>query len=331
MSLKHCIIHKIERLQPATEVVLTLAEKELDPQSSVFSLYQQLRVRFMRSAQKRYGHFDPEQSANPCHGLLKDYLEDKSSFTTYCQKIMANMKSSYQKIDDPFSAHVLFAFSEVNFQPELLIFWINYEEVMKIGSDLKVSACQYINTGKLQFVVKIKTEEFMLNQSQRYMSVYANRGNKDITQAFMHFCGFVSVVDLVKETDEFLQIVDQFSDEIPDQDVSAYKDTLLNYCIEQDKEGLPVVMDELSELVNDQQPEQFSSFVADNQQQPQAQFHPDRSRLKKYVRYYGRDKNLSISFAANMYGQQINYHADSDTLSISQIPKSLKAQLKKNH
>ncbi|PIP80693.1 MAG: nucleoid-associated protein NdpA [Gammaproteobacteria bacterium CG22_combo_CG10-13_8_21_14_all_40_8] len=331
MSLKHCIIHKIERLQPAADVVVTLADGELDVQGSIFSLYEQLRVRYMRSAQKRYGHFDPEQSANPLPGLIKDHLSEKSTFVSLTKGIMAQMKSSYEKVDEPFSAHVLIAMTEVNLRPELYIFWVNHEEVMQISSDLKVSNTRYINTSKIQFVAKVKLDDFADNETQRYLSVYTNRGNKDLTQAFLHFCGFVAGVDMAKETAEFLQIVDQFSEEIPPETVLTYKDKLLEYCVEQDKVGMPVVLDELSQLINEDEPEHFSRFVSQQQTEPQAEFYTDRSCLKKYLRYYGRDKNLSISFSSNMFGHQIHYNNDADILTIKQIPKSLKAQIKKNN
>ncbi len=330
MSLNHCIIHKIERALPAAPVVTSLAESELDIQGSIISLFEQLKLRYHRSAQKRYGHFDYEQSANPLPGLLKDYLEDKSSFTSFCKNTMAHLKSQYEAIDEPFSAHVLFAIAGSDLQKHLFVFWITHEDVLQISEDLRVVHSQYINTSRLQFAIKLNLEEWLEGDSNRYMSLYANRGNKDLTQAFMQFSAFEMGVDLAKETNEFLGIVDQFTEELPPEEIIAYKDKLLDYCVEQDKFGNPVVMTELSSFVNEQQPEQFANYVAEQQADPKPEIRTDRASLKRYVRYYGRDKNLSISFSANMYGHGVHYNIDADTLTINQIPKSLKSQLTKN-
>jgi nucleoid-associated protein len=68
--------------------------------------------------------------------------------------------------------------------------------------------------------------------------------------------------------------------------------------------------------------------VAERQQAPAVEMYTDRSSLKRYVRYFGRDKNMSISFSADMFGQEIVYDEVAGTLTIKQIPKSLKQQLK---
>ena len=58
MTLKHCIIHSIERATPGTEVSTSFREQENPATGPAYSLFEQLKQSFQRSSQKQYGFFD---------------------------------------------------------------------------------------------------------------------------------------------------------------------------------------------------------------------------------------------------------------------------------
>ena len=89
-------------------------------------------------------------------------------------------------------------------------------------------------------------------------------------------------------------------------------------------------MNELSFQVDQKEPTRFSQFAQERQTDPIDEIHTDRARLKRYVRFSGRDKNLSISFSSDRFGEGIVYDTDSESLIIKDIPKSLKQQLVKH-
>ena len=82
--------------------------------------------------------------------------------------------------------------------------------------------------------------------------------------------------------------------------------------------------------LNENAPTEFVNFVSENQQAPKVEMYTDRGSLKRYIRFFGRDKDMSISFSADMVGQDIIYDEHSGTLTIKRIPKSLKQQLKRS-
>ncbi|MFA7555444.1 MAG: nucleoid-associated protein [Spongiibacteraceae bacterium] len=329
MALKHCIIHHIERSAPGAKVITSLREQDNNSAGAAYSLFEQLKQSFQRSSQKQYGHFDRDRSDNPMPGWIKEQQQGKSSFSRISQRMLEQLQQMLEANDEAFSAHIMFALESVMDQDQLFIFWVNHVDATHIDNNLEVSATQYIDGNKLPYAARLYLDEWLEQDSQKYLSIIASRGNKNLSDAFSGFVGFSTGIDIKEETHEFLNIVDQFTENLPVEQSSEYKGKILDYCIEQDKQGVPVVFEDISSQLNEKEPEQFASFVTTKQQSPKAEIYTDRSSLKRYVRYFGRDKNMSISFSADMFGQDIIYDEAAGTLTIKQLPKSLQQQLKK--
>ncbi|WP_101757663.1 nucleoid-associated protein [Oceanicoccus sp. KOV_DT_Chl] len=330
MSLKHCIIHHIERAVPGAEVITTLREQENNCSGAAYSLFEQLKQSYQRSSQKQYGHFDREQTDNPVPGWLLEHLQGKTPFARNSQRLLEHLQQKMGANDEAFSAHIMIALETVMEQDQLYIFWINHVDANVIDSNMDVGAARYIDSSKMQFGIRLFVEEWQEQDSQKYLSIITSRGNKNLSDGFEGFIGFSSGIDIVEETSEFLHIVDEYASSLPSDKVSEYKGKILDYCVAQDKQGSPVVFEDISSELNEQEPSAFAQFVTTNQQSPKSEIYTDRSSLKRYVRFFGRDKNMSISFSADMMGQDIIFDEASGTLTLKQIPKSLRQQLKQS-
>jgi len=328
MTLKHCIIHHIERSAPGSEVTTRLREQENQIAGPAYSLFEQLKQSYQRSSQKQYGYFDRESDDSPLPGWLREHHLGKSSFSRISQRMLEQLQQKMGEHDEAFSAHLMIAVDSVMEQDQLYIFWIDHVDAAQIDASLDVAHSRYIDSNRLVYSARVYVDEWLQEESPKYLSVITSRGNKNIADAFSGFVGFSTGVNLVEETHEFLTIVDQYAQSLPDDKVNEHRGQILDYCVDQDKQGAPVVFEDISRQLNEAQPEHFSAFVSERQQAPASEMYTDRSSLKRYVRYFGRDKNMSISFSADMFGQEIVYDEAAGTLTIKQIPKSLKQQLK---
>jgi nucleoid-associated protein len=59
-------------------------------------------------------------------------------------------------------------------------------------------------------------------------------------------------------------------------------------------------------------------------------FIPHAGQIRSYVRISGRNDSLSMSFASECLGREIEYDAEKDVLTITNLPPSLKARLIKH-
>lgn len=330
MTLKHCIIHQIERAVPGADLITQLREQENNCAGSAYSLFEQLKQSFQRSSQKQYGHFDRDLADNPLPGWLKEHQQGKSPFARISLRMLEHLQQQLENNDEALSAHIMIALDSVMDQDQLYIFWVNHVQASHINSDLEVASSQYVDSVKLQFAARILLDEWLQEDSPKYLSMITSRGNKKLSDSFSGFIGFSSGVNLVEETGEFLTIVDEYAQSLPEDKIRDHREKILDYCIEQDKQGSPVVFEEISNQLDESAPAAFASFISERQQAPKTEIYTDRNSLKRYVRFFGRDKNMSISFSSEMIGHDILYDEASGTLTIKQLPKSLKQQLKKS-
>lgn len=329
MSIKHCIVHQITSDANGKGINAQFRKNENLPEGSLVSLFTQLKQALQRSATRQYGCFDGEQTDNPLPGLLQKFIADELGFQSLTEKISEQIKLSLDSCEEPISAHLLFVVEELMEQRFFYLFWINHSDAQYIDSELDINPLQYVDGAKLNYVFKLDFEQWKVQDWQQYITLQMSRSSKEISHAFSHATGFISGVNLQAQTDEFLEIVEQYTQTLDEKAVNPTKNTIVNYCVEQDMQGNPINFDALSEALDDSAPEKFASFVKEYQETPKEEIYAHRNSLKKYVRFYGREKDLSISFSSDQMEDNILYNPETGELTFKQVPKSLKAQLSK--
>jgi len=329
MAIKHCIIHQISKENIDKPSALKTNKDELPAEDAVVSLFIQLKQNLQKSATRQYGCFDAAQSDNPLPGLIDKRNKDELGFVSMTQKISEHLKLACDESEEIFNSHLLFVIEELMEQEFLYLFWIFHSEANYIDGELEVGNLSYIDTGRQSFVLKLDISQWQVENWQQYLTLQMSRGNKNLSHSFTHATGFVSSVNLQNQTNEFLEIVDQYANTLEKTEANNTKHSIVNYCVEQDMQGNAVNFEALSGVLNEKEPKKFSDFVKGNLEEPKEEIYAHRNSLKKYVRFYGREKDLSISFSSDQMGENITFDPESGSLTFKQVPKSLQAQLAK--
>lgn len=329
MALTQCIIYSFARSAPGQALSVKAGKPYSECIGPVASLFDQLKRAFQRSAQKQFGRFDDEASP-PLAGWAKDYIESKSSFESLAASIMKQLATSMDSIDDAFSAQIMIAEELLLEQKRLYLLWTEFTEALNVNGEGEVESCRYLDGNRLPYALKLHIDEWLLGESNKYMSLLAGRGNKAISEAFKIALGFSQGVDLEKQTKEFLRVVERYTEELPDDKRDSQKEQILDYCVAKDSLGEEIVIADLSELLSPDQPKAFSSFVEQSSQEEQNSLHLHRSSLKRYVRFSGRDKYMSISFSSRLFGDNVVFDANSGELTLKKVPKSLRNQIRRH-
>lgn len=329
MSIKHCIVHRLNRHSPKEKVSLNTRNKENPNQDAIVSLFTQLKQSLQRSATRQYGLFDVNQTDNPIPGWLAKLQDGELGFVSASQKIAEQLQLVLSDTIEPFSADLLFVIEELMDHQYLYIFWVNHSDAQRITNHLEVEDLSFVDGSKVHYVAKLDFSQWAIKDWQQYLTLQTSRGNREIAHAFTRLIGFVSGVNLQQQTDEFLNIVDQYAQTLDGEQSNPTKNAIVNYCVDQDMQGNPINFESLSQTLDENAPDKFSQFVNDKQEKPQKEIYAHRSSLKKYVRFYGREKDLSISFSSDRMDENIIYDANAGSLTFKQVPKSLQAQLAK--
>lgn len=327
MSLENTVLVKIKRSEFSGSIECHKRSSLNATDGVIYSLFEQAKQQMNRSAAKRFGFFDNASEHTHIIGLINNWQAKSINFLSFANKTTEYLQQQLDESDTPFSASLIFAEEVLLGQHYLYCFWLPMLEVIQAGDDLEPYRSESIEASKIQYGLRLHLDEWQLGDSPKYLTLLASKGNKDLGEAFKRFSNFSEGIDLSKQTNEFLQIVEHFSEELPEEQAQSVKIAVLDYCIEQDKVGNPVILDEISEQINKESPTKFAEFVTSKQDIPQKEIHTDRQSLKRYMRYFGRDNSLSISFSAERFGKDITYNPVGGSLSINKLPKNLKIQL----
>jgi nucleoid-associated protein len=142
----------------------------------------------------------------------------------------------------------------------------------------------------------------------------------------------VDTINTAVDTERFMEIVKAYSETLPQEKGTNYRKKAIEYCTEQDKMGETVVANEISVVLKDEvgtgEVESLVNYMDTTQPEAKQEFIPDRKSLKKYMRYTGKSKEVSISFSNEILGKNVNFDPTSESLTITDLPAALLKQLK---
>ncbi|GAB3106701.1 nucleoid-associated protein [Aestuariicella hydrocarbonica] len=331
MPLTHCIAHAIRRSGTEAPVEASLREQSLPATSYLEELVRELKHSYVGKAGKQYGQFDSDLSVSVVAQWLREFREERLSFERFTVKATEHFQSLLSDTDVVLDGHILFAIESLADADSLYVYLLLHNEGVYLDGDLSLQTSRFLDVRGVLLGAKVDMTAWRSEEGGSYLSVLRARGDKDLTDQFWRWIGFADQRDISSETTAFLDVVSAYSDTLKDEDVQVYRNKVVDYCLEQDKRGEPVVIRELSEHVDDAAPEKFEQFIRQSQgEATPAQLIPDRRQLKQYIRISGRNDLLSMSFAAECLGETIVYDREDDSLTIRNIPAPLKLRLIKH-
>lgn len=357
MPVTHFIAHQInkETQKPAAMVTATATETEVDDYCHL--VMSQLKGIFVQRASKRYGCFNPEVTG--FKGLTLNWLNDQQSFLSWTKKISEQFADLMDNTELEIDGYLAFATEELADSDKLYIFHLREKSNLCLTADMQLSESRILDFSNTGFGLSIDLTALKEEQSQgersseKYFTFSFGRGDKAIQKLFSEFAGFIDTLDTEQETQEFLQIVDEYTSTLPEELSAETKTKVIEYCVEQDKHGEAVEFKTLSGQLDSNAPEKFEQFVALKKRERRqvrplsesssstesnelahgesvikTELIPDRKSLKNYLRYSGKNKEVTLSFAATALGSDISFDPSENSLTIKNLPSRLLKQLK---
>lgn len=362
MPVTHFITHQInkETQKPAAIVTATNNEAEVDDYCHL--VMSQLKGIFVQRASKRYGCFNPEVTR--FKGLTLNWLNDQQSFLSWSKKISEQFADMMDNTELEIDGYLAFITEELADSDKLYIFHLREKSNVCFTADMQLSESRVLDFSNTGFGLCIDTTELKKEQEagerslEKYFTFSFGRGDKAIQKLFSDFAGFIDTLDIEQETQEFLEIVEEYAATLPEEESVETKTKVIEYCVEQDKQGEAVEFKTLSGQLDSSAPEKFEQFVALKKRErrqvrprsestmnepsaearPQELTHgesvikdeliPDRKSLKNYLRYSGKNKEVTLSFAATALGSDVSFDPAENSLTIKNLPTRLLKQLK---
>ncbi len=336
MALLHISSHRITRTNPSSASTVQLCESEWPKTGLIEELFRELKLAMIKRLSKEYGQFTDDYSNHPLSSWLKSFKEGKTSFERFTQDVMKQFAIELDKSDIPIDGFLLFANEALEHEELLHIFFVQQNTALQMGNGLTLQETLYLDTN-IQLAVKINITDWQANdphQNANALTLLRWRGEKELSEAFESLIGFTNKINLSADTEQFLQAVSGYTKPLSDEIAFQTKRKIVDFCLEQDKQGKAVNINELSSQLRsdseDSSLPDFSQFINEVQSFSKPELIPDKSQLRQFVRISGRDHRLSMSFSSSCLGDNIDYDLESDRLTIHNIPPALKARLKKH-
>lgn len=335
MAITSLIFHRITRWQEEQPAELKLTETAPDVSADHEGLFSQLKKIFQFKAGKFHGHFDEDYSNAPLQSWLKEHLDNKISFEKLTHLYMAQFKDLVDKTSEAFEASMLFLLEERADGPRCYIFGLDTNSGLQLDPSLNLDTIDFLNTTKLDLAIRIDLDDWQQTSTESqeqagppYLCMIRSRSKAKIGEAFTQSVGFKSTVDSAKETESLMQVLAGYTKESEPKEAAEIRQKAYDFCVEQQQIGEAVPLNELSGILDENSPTRFSEF-AEQQENigDKKSLRPDTRKLKHLVRISGKGNGLSLSFSSDLMQQTILFDEQSDTLTITSIPKSLKKQI----
>ncbi|WP_331346409.1 nucleoid-associated protein [Cellvibrio sp. UBA7661] len=334
MALTSIIAHRIYRHSPGSAFELQLKSEPFSPGGKLDELAYELKTQFIRKGGKSYGRFSDDLGEFPLPSWLRDCREERLGFLSFTHKAMQQFQQALEKAESLLDAYVFFVEEKLEIGDTLSVYLVEHQSGLYLDGELSLDDSLFLDTSGFTLAAKIQLNDWTSGDSSTYLTLMRARGDKDVADAFTHFIAFTDKQDIKQETADFLKVVDDFSQTLDETSAKITRTKVADYCLEQNKAGKTVAITDLSHTlaaeVKSYEPERFIRYLENNKPDIKPEFIPHAGQVRSYVRISGRNDSLSMSFASECLGREIEYDATNDVLTIKNLPSSLKARLLKH-
>jgi len=332
MPVLHSVIHKIDKKPDGTPAVLYLGNAEQVESQARDDLVQQFNESYNAATGKAWGFFHHESGAHPFSGWLAKYLAGGSDFLDFSVTAVEHLTKLMEESNLTTGGHALFCHYQQGLTQYLAIALVQETEAVTMTEELHLMTVRRLDLDHIRLAARINLSEWQNNpQSRQYISYLKGKQGRRLNEYFRDFIGAQEGVDGPGETRTLLKAFSDFveSEDLGEESAREKTDTLVSYALSQAKLGESITLDELSEVLDDDQPLAFAEFVQGKNYGLSASLPPDKKTLNKFRRFTGRIDGLSISFEQHLLGSKVEFDEAGGTLTLRGLPRQLVDQLKR--
>jgi nucleoid-associated protein len=314
MSIDHALVHRLCAGQP-------LRSRSLPLDAVSAELLDQLKSAFFSRLDRAHGSFADEAEAPLLQRSLQPLLQDGAGFAEQIRQLAQALLETLDAASD--YRGYLFCFVERSSEHHAAyLFLLQAKSRPTLDGELGLSQCAGLDFGQGLSGIKVDIREWQRDQHYAYLSCRPPKGVPALSEGFAQLTGFSEGIDKREETQAFLDVVEQFGRELPADGIDDYRRQVVDYCLQQERTDQPLQVRDLADQITDVDSAAFADALP--QDDP---VWLDRRSLQRYLRFSGRERDLSISFSSAQLNRRVRYDAASDTLSISGLPAALRQQL----
>ncbi|GAB2779081.1 nucleoid-associated protein YejK [Halomonas shantousis] len=328
MPILESVVHRLDKTADDQPATLHCADAALGASPALDDLLASLNSSY-HAKTKAWGYFHDEAAHGTLAAGLTAFLAGATDFVAFTRQAAEGLKAL---IDDNLSVggHLLFAHTRQGDSEYLTLALLHHRDGFGIDDTLQVAPVRQLNLSQLTLAARVDLTQMQAGTSRQYVSYNKDRGGKKLAEGFRDWLGCEEGVDATSETRTLLKAFSDYVEnaDLPEEQSREKTDALIDYANAQARSGEPITLDELSEVVDEQQPKAFYDYIRNQDYGLSPEIPPDKRTLQQFKRFTGRASGVSISFDSHLLGNSIEYDAEHDRLIIKKVPGQLKEQIK---
>lgn len=299
--------------------------------SAVANLVEQLHLAYNGKPAKGYAAFETEKSPKVALALA-DWQSGNSDYLGFSRATTDALVQELSQHQLPESGYLLLAHYRYLASEFLLICLLGSKDHFELTEQLELATSRHLDISRMQLAARLDLTEYAVNREQgHYISFIRGRAGRKVADFFLDFLGCAEGTDAKANSQLVLASVEEYlgAAEFAQEEKTAARRQVFDYCEERAKAGQAVVLAELSAVVDPEQENGFLHYCAEQQLAVAEQFPVEVKELKKLVKFNGTGGGLSLSFDEKLLGERVSYDLKTDTLVIKGTPPNLRDQLQR--
>ena len=333
MPVLHSIIHKIDKKPDGSPAILHYSGAELAESQARDELINQFNESYNAKAGKAWGFFHAESGAFPFSGWLGKYLAGDEGFVSFSDNAVEHLTKLMEESNLSVGGNALFCHYQQGLTDYLIIALVQETQAVAMTDGLTLLPIRRLDLDHIHLAARINLSEWKSNPASRqYISFIKSKNGRRASDYFRDFIGCQEGVDGPGETRTLLKAFSDFvdSEDLGEESAREKTNTLVNYSMAQAKLGKPITLEELSGLIDEDQPKTFYDFIRAADYGISETLPPDKMTLNKFRRFTARADGMSISFDSHLLGSKIEFDQASASLTIKNLPVQLIEKLKQH-
>jgi len=325
MAITHCITHQIHPDESGAPV-LRLRASELAVDEPLETLAADLKRAYLSRINREHGRFSDESLQCGLGHWLEQLAGERQDFVGFSEQLAQQLLQLLLEQGGELRGHLILFMEQQYEQQAVYLFVVNQRIANRINERQEVEPVLTLDFGASMMALKVDLTQWRDGEGGAYLSMSPSR-SKGMAELLQQLVGFSAGVDKAAATRDFLERIETFSQKLPEEQVNDFRSQVVGYCVEQDLQDAPVAISGLSQALDGVDAAAFSSYLADHLPEGGGPLLLDRRSLQRYVKFAGRERDLAISFSSHQLNKRVHYQAETDTLSITGLPKMLRSQL----
>jgi nucleoid-associated protein len=344
MPIQHIIIHEVTK-EPPSAAVANLRDQENPVNDHAERVSSQLAALF--KGLNIGGFHRPDSPGLPVpafESLLRTYFNgtDFSDFVAFSHGASELL---IDKLNEPTAQQAKGGYLLLNHYTHqgshfLSVVLLRMRQGISLSADLSFTAVDELNLDTLHMAARINLSDWRAAATERYIAFKIGRQARDVTQYFSDFIGCREYRAAKEDTKNLVAATGDFCARrnLSESETLGVRRQVEELCRDRLDSGSPVFLEDIASLLDARYPPEdekgqglFLSIAQDDYGLTNTPA-IDRGGLRSLVRYSGKTKKLAISFDADLLDQgAVRYDSDTKSLTITELPESLLAELERTH